>query len=75
VLLLRLELVQAERWVQRCGDSVVADVRLIDKSRKVGVEFLEAEGDGVSHELTVLLLTGLLKVHLQGLQVQQCLPK
>jgi hypothetical protein len=51
------------------------DVRLMDESCKVDAKFLKAKGNGISHELTVLLLTGLLKLHPQGLQVWQYLPE
>jgi hypothetical protein len=75
VLLLGLKPVQAERWVKRSGDGVGAKVRLMDEFSEVGIEFLSAESDRRDYVLTVRLRFSLLKVHLEVLQVQQCLLK
>jgi hypothetical protein len=47
----------------------------MDEFGEVGIEFLSTESNCRDHVLTVRLCFSLLKVHSEGLQVWQCLPK
>jgi hypothetical protein len=75
VLPLGLKPVQAGRWVEGSGDGVGTGVRLMDKFSEVNIEFLSTKSNCRDHVLTVRLWFSLLKVHSEGLQVWQCLPK